>query len=66
MDMPGHGQSTGIDSTLKIGEVINRVMNRLKITTASIVGMSLGSACAIDFALAHPEKTTRLLLCSPV
>ncbi|MDB5210928.1 MAG: alpha/beta hydrolase fold family protein, partial [Sediminibacterium sp.] len=65
LDLPGHGQSIGNDTSIRIAEVINRVLINLKISSASFVGMSLGASCAIDFALAHPEKTTRLLLCSP-
>lgn len=65
LDLPGHGQTIGNDTSLRIAEVINRVLVGLKVSTASFVGMSLGASCAIDFALAHPEKTARLLLCSP-
>jgi 3-oxoadipate enol-lactonase len=65
MDLPGHGQSTGVDTTIKIAGVINKVMETLKISSASIVGISLGASCAVDFALAYPAKTSRLLLCSP-
>ncbi|MES2330379.1 MAG: alpha/beta hydrolase [Bacteroidota bacterium] len=65
LDLPGHGQSIGNDTSIRIAEVINRVLIHLKISSASFVGMSLGASCAVDFALAHPEKTSRLLLCSP-
>ncbi len=65
IDLPGHGQSTGIDTVIKIAEVINHVMNYLQVGRASFVGMSLGAACVVDFAIAHPEKTVKLVLCSP-
>jgi pimeloyl-ACP methyl ester carboxylesterase len=65
MDLPGHGQTIGSDNSIRIAEVINRLMMQLKISSASLVGMSLGATCAVDFALAYPGKTARLLLCSP-
>jgi len=27
--------------------------------------MSLGASCVLDFAIAYPEKISRLVLCSP-
>ena len=65
MDLPGHGQTIGTDTSIRIAEVINRVMMQLNIQKVSLVGMSLGATCAVDFALAYPGKTSRLLLCSP-
>lgn len=65
MDLPGHGQTIGTDTSIRIAEVINRVMIQLNIPKAAFVGMSLGATCAIDFALTYPGKTSRLLLCSP-
>ena len=65
LDLPGHGNSTGTDTTIRIAEVINQVMNSLQIASASFVGMSLGASCAVDFALSHPERVSKLLLCSP-
>lgn len=65
MDLPGHGQTTGTDTSIRIAEVINQVMMQLNIQKTALVGMSLGATCAIDFALAYPGKTSRLLLCSP-
>ncbi|MES2374821.1 MAG: alpha/beta hydrolase [Bacteroidota bacterium] len=65
MDLPGHGETIGTDTSIRIAEVINRVMIQLNISRASLVGMSLGATCAIDFALSYPGKTLKLLLCSP-
>jgi pimeloyl-ACP methyl ester carboxylesterase len=39
-------------------------MEALGIQRARLVGLSLGGAIAIDFALAHPEKVTALVLVS--
>ena len=38
-------------------------LNELKIDRASLVGNSLGGWIAADFALAHPERIDRLVLC---
>jgi 3-oxoadipate enol-lactonase len=65
IDLPGHGQTIGTDTSIRIAEVINRVMVQLNISRVSLVGMSLGATCAVDFALAYPGKTSKLLLCSP-
>ncbi len=65
MDLPGHGHSIGTDTAIRIADVINRVMKTLKVERASLVGMSLGASCALDFAIAYPGKISRLLLCSP-
>ncbi|MEO8173527.1 MAG: alpha/beta hydrolase [Sediminibacterium sp.] len=65
LDLPGHGQTLGADTSIRIAEVINRVMVQLQVARASLVGMSLGATCAVDFALTYPGKTSRLLLCSP-
>ena len=65
MDLPGHGQSGGIDTTIRIADVINQLMKHLKVATASFAGISLGATCAVDFAIAYPEKTSKLVLLSP-
>jgi pimeloyl-ACP methyl ester carboxylesterase len=65
MDLPGHGQTIGTDTSIRISEVINLLMKRLNVPIASFAGISLGAACTIDFAIAHPEKVLRLVLCSP-
>lgn len=65
LDLPGHGQSAGVDTSIRIAEVIYRVMRVLNVPKASFAGISLGASCVIDFALAHPEKVSKLVLCSP-
>lgn len=65
IDLPGHGRSFGVDTTINIGEVLRRTMRKLNVAAASFVGISLGASCLIDFALAHPEMVSRLVLCSP-
>lgn len=65
IDLPGHGQSVGVDTTIRIADVIHQMMRVLNIPKASFAGISLGASCVIDFVLAHPEKVSKILLCSP-
>ena len=44
-------------------DFLDRFLNELKIDRASLVGNSLGGWIAADFALAHPERIDRLVLC---
>lgn len=64
-DLPGHGRSVGVDTTVRIADLIKQLMQALKVPSASFVGVSLGASCAIDFALAYPAMINSLVLCSP-
>jgi len=44
-------------------DFLDGVLNELKIDRASLVGNSLGGWVAADFALKHPERVERLVLC---
>ncbi len=44
-------------------DFLDGFLNELKIDRASLVGNSLGGWVAADFALAHPERIDRLVLC---
>src|SRR6266403_556000 len=44
-------------------DFLDGFLNQLKIDRASLVGNSLGGWIAADFALAHPERIDRLVLC---
>lgn len=44
---------------------LNEVMDALSISSASLVGVSLGGWLALDFATRHPERVTSLVLLSP-
>jgi len=45
-------------------DFLDGFLNELKIDRASLVGNSLGGWIAADFALAHPERIARLVLCN--
>jgi pimeloyl-ACP methyl ester carboxylesterase len=64
-DLPAHGKTSGTDTTLLISEVIKVLFDSLKIDRASIVGLSLGSACVTQFVVAHPERVNKVVLASP-
>src|SRR6266705_772755 len=44
-------------------DFLDGFLNELKIDRASLVGNSLGGWVAADFALTHPERVDRLVLC---
>lgn len=63
-DLPGHGQSEGIgrQSIEAYADDIILFMQSLKIRTAVIVGVSMGSAIALTLALKYPKKVKALAL----
>ena len=65
IDLPGHGKTIGVDTVILIADVIKTVMDSLNIQEASVMGLSLGSVSATDFALAYPQKVEKLILVSP-
>ncbi|OQP59719.1 hypothetical protein A3860_36160 [Niastella vici] len=64
-DLPAHGETMGTDTTILVSEVINILMDSLKIQHASFVGLSLGSVCVSEFVLSHPERVKEIVLVSP-
>jgi len=65
MDLPGHGLTEGVDTTLEVADVIRIVMDSLHIDKAGVIGLSMGAACATDFVLAYPHRVEKLVLVSP-
>jgi 3-oxoadipate enol-lactonase len=63
-DNRNHGLSRGLPDSFSYHEDLNRLMEALGIQRARLVGLSLGGAIAIDFALTHPEKVSALVLVS--
>lgn len=64
LDLPGHGQSegTGRQSIEAYADDVNLFMQSLKIRSAVIVGISMGSAVALTLALKYPKKVKALAL----
>ena len=64
-DLRGHGDSAGIEQPYTgYGDLLDLLDSRA-IAKATIVGLSAGSELAINFAIVHPERVTRLVLASP-
>jgi 3-oxoadipate enol-lactonase len=63
-DHPGHGESPLVDvrSVGDLAGALLAVLDRLEITRASICGLSLGGAVAMQVAVAAPERVERLVL----
>jgi pimeloyl-ACP methyl ester carboxylesterase len=65
-DLRGHGRTTAtFADSFAHHDDLSRVFEELEIQRAAIVGLSLGARIAVDFALAYPERVTRLVLASP-
>lgn len=65
VDLPAHGNSSGKDSTILIAEVLHKVLEHLSVEKVSVIGLSYGSSCATDFAMAYPDQVEKMILASP-
>ncbi len=64
-DFPGHGRSTGLEGCASIREYADftaALAEALEIGSAVIVGRSMGSIVAMEFALSHPARVAALVL----
>ena len=64
-DARGYGKSGPADTAFKAHEDLRALIEALSIERASLIGLSLGGRIAMDFALAYPERVTRLVLAAP-
>jgi pyruvate dehydrogenase E2 component (dihydrolipoamide acetyltransferase) len=65
LDLPGHGGSSKqVDSgTLgEFSEVLSGFMSVIEVPRAHLVGHSMGGAVAVEYAMAHPDRTASLTL----
>ena len=64
LDLPGHGRSEGppLPSIEAVADWLSAVLRKLKIEKASIVGHSMGSLVALEFAARHPAQCERIAL----
>src|SRR5258707_15020052 len=60
-DMRGFGQSSMPDEPYSLSDDLYGLLRQLGIGLAAIVGVSIGSATAIRFAIEHPEMVTGLV-----
>jgi 3-oxoadipate enol-lactonase len=64
-DARNHGRSTTATEPYAHYDDLRLLLDGLDIERASLVGVSLGSRTAIDFALSWPDRVERLMLNSP-
>ena len=64
-DIRGIGKSSRPKESFSHSADLYAFLNFLKIKRAHVVGMSVGGAIAIDFAIEHPEIVDRLILAAP-
>lgn len=66
LDLPGHGRSEGppIATIDGMADWVSRVLQKLKIKKAGVVGHSMGSLAALEFAARHPAQAERIAFCS--
>lgn len=66
-DMRGYGNSVSpTEESYSHTDDLKALLEHLGIDRTYLVGLSRGGAVAIDFALAHPEATSALVLVDPV
>jgi len=66
LDLPGHGRSEGpaLPDVQGMADWVSRVLQTLKIAKAAVVGHSMGSLVALEFAARHPEQAERIAFCA--
>ncbi len=64
-DARGRGRSSGVSTPYRAHDDLTALLDALGLDRVHLVGLSLGSRVAVDFALAHPERVASLVLVSP-
>ena len=64
LDLPGHGRSAGppLATVREMADWLARVLDSQKISKASIVGHSMGSLIAAEFAARHAARVEKIAL----
>ena len=65
-DMRGFGRSSRPGAAFRAEDDLAELLERLTLSHAHILGLSLGSSVATRFALAYPQRTRSLVLAGPV
>jgi pimeloyl-ACP methyl ester carboxylesterase len=65
-DRRGYGRSEPAKTPFVPEDDLSKIMRRVHVDRAMIVGNSSGGGLALDFALAHPEMVEALFLIGPV
>lgn len=64
-DARNHGRSKGVPGEFTHYGDLLALLDHLEIPEAHLVGLSLGGRTIIDFAIAHPDRVSTLVLASP-
>jgi len=64
-DARNHGRSEGVPGVFTQSDDLAELLDRLDIPRAAFVGLSLGGRTLLDFAIAHPDRVSALVLASP-
>lgn len=64
VDLPAHGRSEGpaLTSIGAMADWVRKFLDEKKIKSAALVGHSMGSLVALEFAARHPERAERIAL----
>jgi len=65
-DRPGYGRSAAATGSFSNLDDLEALYAELGVSKASLVGCSYGGRIAIDFAIAHPDRVTSLVLVGAV
>ena len=60
-DVRGFGKSTRVTATHNPVEDLKALMDFLKIDKASLIGHSMGGNIALNFAIKHPERVSKII-----
>jgi pimeloyl-ACP methyl ester carboxylesterase len=66
LDLPGHGRSEGppLRSIEEMADWVSQTLSTLRIPKASVVGHSMGSLVALEYAARHPAQAERIAFCA--
>jgi len=64
-DLRGHGKSAAPSAPYSTSDDLKSVLDAVDIRRAALVGLSAGTQVATDFAIAYPDRVTRLVLTAP-
>lgn len=64
-DLRGHGSSIDDTTDYIMADGLKALLDTLHVKQASVIGLSVGGACALDFAIRYPDQVKKLILLGP-